>query len=92
MPLLQSNWLTRETSAQSVPELIHLIDPHEENYTYIYIYLNIYKTNIKLKEKNLTKTTTLPATNFQQLYKWALGKAKRKSTEHTIRLHYSEPK
>lgn len=69
MPLLQSNWLTRETSAQSVPELIHLIDPHEENYTYIYIYLNIYKTNIKLKEKNLTKTTTLPATNFQQLYK-----------------------
>lgn len=42
MPLLQSNWLTRETSAQSVPELIHLIDPHEENYTYIHIYIFEY--------------------------------------------------
>lgn len=42
MPLLQSNWLRRETSAQSVPELIHLIDPHEENYTYIHIYIFEY--------------------------------------------------
>lgn len=76
----------REISAEPVPELIHLIDPHKEN-----LYIKKYKIRT---DKNNNPTSKQLSAVVQMSSEKSQKKKQRPlcCIEHTIRLHYSEPK